>query len=272
MPFIKLRSLDFYYETHGVGPRLLYISGTGGDLRNTPKPYESALVEHFEMLCYDQRGLGQTDKPDVTYSMADYADDAAALIEATGWAPCHVVGVSFGGMVAQELALRRPDLVRRLVLCCTSTGGAGGSSYPLHELEDLTPEARIRRRMAISDTRQGPEWQAANREEFEELVRSGAATEAKKLADEAGRIGAHRQLEARAGHDTYHRLPSLQLPVLVCGGRYDRQAAPENVEVLHQRIAGSRLAFFEGGHGFIRQDPAAIETIIDFLEQATAGM
>jgi len=267
MPFLPVRDITVYYETHGQGPRLLYISGTGGDLRNAPRPYELPLVEHFEMLCYDQRGLGQTSKPDEPYSMAGYADDAAALIEAMSWGPCHVIGVSFGGMVAQELALRHPGLIRRLVLCCTSSGGDGGASYPLHELESMTPEQRVRHRMGISDTRQGPEWQAANPTEFEDLVRAAVATEEKKLADAPGRIGAHRQLEARAAHDTYERLPSLAMPVLVCGGRYDLQAAPENVEALHRRIPGSRLSFFEGGHGFIRQDPAAVETIIAFLQE-----
>lgn len=97
MPFIAVRDLQMYYETRGVGPRLLFISGTGGDLRRSPNAFESPLSTHFEVLVYDQRGLGRTDKPDVPYTMADYADDANALLDAVGWDRCMVMGVSFEG-------------------------------------------------------------------------------------------------------------------------------------------------------------------------------
>ena len=89
-----------------------------------------AFDDTFEVLAYDQRGLGQTEVPEGPYTMAEYADDAAALIAAVGWDDCAVVGVSFGGMVAQELAIRHPGRVRRLALCCTSSGGAGGCLVP----------------------------------------------------------------------------------------------------------------------------------------------
>ena len=139
MPFTTVRDMRMYYEIRGTGPRLLYISGTGGDLRRSPNAFDSPLTEHFEVLAYDQRGLGQTDKPDVAYTMADYAADADGLLQALGWDECLVMGISFGGMVAQEFALRYPHRVQRLVLGCTSSGGEGGASYPLHELAHLSP-------------------------------------------------------------------------------------------------------------------------------------
>ena len=84
------------------------------------------LTDAFDVLAYDQRGLGRTSKPDKPYLMADFADDAAALLDAVGWEHVRVVGVSFGGMAALELALRYPGRVTRLALCCTSPGGQGG--------------------------------------------------------------------------------------------------------------------------------------------------
>ena len=136
MTFICARGLDIYYELRGAGPRLLVISGSGGDLRRTAA---SQLPAQFATLTYDQRGLGQTTIPDGPYTMADYAEDADALLEALGWDRCLVMGTSFGGMVAQEFALRFPGRVERLVLNCTSSGGAGKPSYPLRELQELAP-------------------------------------------------------------------------------------------------------------------------------------
>lgn len=269
MPFTPVRDIDIYYERQGSnlpsGPRLLYISGTGGDLRRKPNIFDSPLAAHFDILAYDQRGLGQSSRPDIPYTMADYADDAAGLLDALGWESCGVMGVSFGGMVAQELALRHPTRVDRLVLACTSSGGAGGASYPLHTLPPYTPAEKARWNIPISDIRQDAEWQAANPTEYQALI--DMAVEGSKIgADEPGRqIGARRQLEARAGHDTWERLSSLRMPVFICGGRYDGIAKPANLEAMHRQISGSQLELFEGGHGFLMQDARAYEAIARFL-------
>jgi pimeloyl-ACP methyl ester carboxylesterase len=84
MSFITIRDLRMYYELRGTGPRLLGISGTGGDLRRFPTVFELLPAQDFEILAYDQRGLGRTSCPDIPYTMADYADDADALLEALG--------------------------------------------------------------------------------------------------------------------------------------------------------------------------------------------
>jgi 3-oxoadipate enol-lactonase len=254
-----------YYEIRGTGPRLLSISGTGGDLRRSPNIFEMPISQHFEILAYDQRGLGQTSRPDIPYTMADYADDANALLEAVGWERCLVMGISFGGMVAQEFALRYPHRVGRLVLACTSSGGAGGASYPLHELAGLPVEDYTRRILQLSDTRRDAAWQASNLAQFQALFDQTLAG-LRVGADEAGRqIGARRQLEARAHHDIYKRLPALRMPVYICGGRYDGIATPANLEAMQKQILGARLELFEGGHLFYIQDSRAFDRIVAFL-------
>lgn len=266
MPFVTVRDLRMYYEIRGTGPRLLNISGTGGDLRRSPNVFEMPIAQHFQILAYDQRGLGQTSRPDIPYTMADYADDANGLLDAVGWERCLVMGISFGGMVAQEFALRYPQRVERLVLGCTSSGGAGGASYPLHELSHLPVEDYVRHVLQLSDTRRDAAWQAANPAQFQALFDQTLAG-LRVGADEPGRqIGVRRQLEARARHDTYERLPTLRMPVYLCGGRYDGIAIPANLEAMQKQIPGAQLEFFEGGHLFFIQDPRAFERIVAFLQ------
>ena len=154
MPCIKVNDLTMYYEFHGEGPNLLHISGSGGDLRFSA-PHLHALNRDFLGLHYDQRCLGQTTLGDREPTMFDYADDAAAFCGALGWRRARVVGTSFGGMVAQHLAIRHPDLVERLVLNCTSPGGAL-PSYPIHELQDLDPAERTELSLSLMDTRYIP--------------------------------------------------------------------------------------------------------------------
>lgn len=263
MPSATLNGLTFHFERAGSGPPLLFISGTGGDLRTQPNVFASPLARTFDLLAYDQRGLGRTDKPDVAYSMADYANDAAALLDHVGWNDALVLGVSFGGMVAQELALRHPGRVKRLVLACTSPGGEGGASYPFHEIEHLKGEARARFLLPISDIRRDAAWAAANAEEYEKLVELSSAD---PFAAEPGRAeGAHRQLEARAAHDTWDRLPRIACPTLIAAGRYDGIALPATQEKMAARIPGAELRFFEGGHLFMLQDRAAYPAMIRFL-------
>ncbi|MDO9514672.1 MAG: alpha/beta hydrolase [Syntrophales bacterium] len=265
MPFVTVRDIRIYYEVRGTGRRLLYIGGTGGDLRHRPSIFDSPLADHFEILTYDQRGLGQTDRPDIPYTMADYAMDTEGLLAAVGWDRCFLMGISFGGMVAQEFAIRCPERVERLVLACTSSGGVGGASFPLHELGDLTPRERALGTVLLSDTRRDAAWQAAHPQKLQDLVDQVEAT-LLVGADEPGRkAGARRQIGARAGHDTHDRLPTLRMPVFICGGRYDGIAPASNLEAIHRQIPQSRLEVFEGGHLFLLQDPKAFESIISFL-------
>jgi 3-oxoadipate enol-lactonase len=265
MPVTTINGLSLYFERAGLGPPLLFISGTGGDLRNKPNVFDGPLAKSFDLLGYDQRGLGQSDKPDVPYSMADYADDAAALIADQGWDAALVIGVSFGGMVAQELAIRHPARVKRLVLACTSPGGEGGASFPFHEIGHLTGEARARHMIPISDIRRDDAWASAYPDQYALYVAMGAAD---PHADEPGHAtGAHRQLEARATHDTWERLARIACPTMIAAGRYDGIALPATQEKMAAQIPGAVLRWFEGGHLFMIQDRTAAAAMTAFLTE-----
>ena len=260
-----LEGVELYYEVAGTGPRLLLISGTGGDLRAPPRVSEGPLSKRFEIAAYDQRGLGQSSVPPGPYSMADYADDAAGLLDVLAWENALVMGISFGGMVAQELALRHQRRVRRLVLACTSSGGDGGASYPLHELGDLPEDDKIARHLEVADTRYDAAWRDANPEEWKSLA-SLLRDRAAIGSDEPGRAdGAARQLDARRRHDTWGRLDQISCPTFVCGGVYDGIAPPANAEQLASAIPAATLQLFEGGHLFLLQDRTAWPAITGFL-------
>jgi 3-oxoadipate enol-lactonase len=265
MPRIDADGVSLYYELQGSGPRFLSISGTSGDLRQKPGITDGPLGAAFEVLAYDQRGLGQSGLPAWPYAMADFAADAAALLDAVGWDACLVMGVSFGGMVAQELAIRHPERVRRLVLACTSAGGAGGASYPLQNLVALSLEEQSAVRMELIDTRWDADWRRGN----PDMVRLIGERVSVGGAGGVPPQGLTNQLAARADHDTTDRLGGIRCPTLVCGGRFDGIAPPPNSEFLARTIPGSRLEFFDGGHAFFMQDPAALPAIIAFLSDGT---
>jgi pimeloyl-ACP methyl ester carboxylesterase len=261
MPHVAANGIDLYYELRGQGPRLLFVNGSGATLAQTGMlidPY----VARFEVLAYDQRGLGQTSIPPGPYEMADYAADAAALLDALGWDTCRVVGTSFGGMVAQELAVTWPGRVERLALVCTSPGGTH-PSYPLHELATLPAEEAAAKGATLLDTRFTPEWLATHEQDraLSELL--GAQRSAPR--DEQTRRGELAQLDARSRHDVIDRLGAITCPTLVAGGTYDGIAPPENSRLIADAIGDSELRLYEGGHLFMMQDPRALPDLLDFL-------
>lgn len=266
MPFAAVRDIEIYYEIHGSGPRVLSISGSGNDLRSNPRRAEGALEQNFTTLVYDQRGLGQTSKPDEPYTMADYADDAAALLDALGWPLAHVVGLSFGGMVAQHLAIEHPSRVERLVIGCTSAGGVGGSSFDLRLNDALEPDARRRASLELLDSRcdftVDPPVIAPG---LESLVALFTRSVAADTDDPARAMGLRRQFDARADHDASAGLGRITSPTLVVGGRFDRQAPLANSEHLAASIRGARLLVADGGHAFMLQDLTAWPLIVAFL-------
>ncbi|WP_040494473.1 alpha/beta fold hydrolase [Ilumatobacter nonamiensis] len=267
MTTLRVSDIEIYYEVHGralgEGDWVLNIGGTGGDLRQT-FPDRSPLNDHFRVIHYDQRGLGRTSKPEVDYTMADYADDAAALIEQVAGGRCHVVGTSFGGMVALNLAVRHPELVDRLVLLVTSPGG-DHASYALPELQLLDPAEAFTTRMRLLDERWDPDAE-------EPIPGLGAIYEfivqqQQAVAPPHVQAGLDRQLAARDGHDVVAALGTIDLPTFVGAGRYDGLAPAANSEVLAERMPDARLEMFEGGHLVMFQDGRVWPAVIDFLSR-----
>lgn len=259
--FVSINGLRMHVQTAGEGQPLLFISGTGGDLRNRPNQLDTLLTEQYQLIAYDQRGLGQTSNPPEAFSMGQYADDAAALLDHLELQQVAVMGVSFGGMVAQELLVRHPSRVQCAVLACTSSGGAGGASYPLHELVHLDDEERVTRHLKVSDLRHTDEWIAANPERWQKRLAMALAAQ----RNDRDRDGAYKQLLARAAHDCYAELDKITAPVLLAGGLHDGVAPVSNMQAMAAQIPNNTLKLFDGGHMFLVQDKTAYPYIRDWL-------
>jgi pimeloyl-ACP methyl ester carboxylesterase len=167
-------------------------------------------------------------------------------------------------MVAQELAVTAPHRVERLALVCTSPGGAGGSSYPLHELVGLASQERSQRYRTILDTRFTDEWLAQHPSDagLVEMMEQG------HLIEKSAQVlhGEWEQLMARRGHDVWDRLPLISCPTLVAAGRFDGIAPLANSEALTERIPGADLRVYDGGHAFFVQDRRAFPDVLDHLD------
>ena len=230
-------------------------------LRNKPNQLDSPLSDHFEIISYDQRGLGQTSKPSGSYSMQQYADDAASLLDELHIDTIPVMGVSFGGMVAQEFIKRHPSRVSKLVLACTSSGGDGGSSYPLHELEELNEEEKLDLSIKINDLRITDVWIKQNNDSWN-IIKEEARKKRLYSTDPTNLL---KQLMARKDHNTFQSLKNIDIPVFLMGGKYDGIAPASNMEAIHKNITDSRLEFYEGGHLFLIQDKKAFRDLVDWL-------
>lgn len=263
MPQVHVNGIDVYYERRGEGPRLLFLNGSGATLANSSMVIDP-FAREFDVLAHDQRGLGRTAIPAGPYTMADYAVDALGLLDAVGWEACRVVGISFGGMVAQELAVTAPERVERLALLCTSAGGDAGASYPLHELAALPAEDRTALRTRILDTRFTPEWLADHPSDRALVEYMAKRASAGPRSAEVER-GEAEQLNARRGLDVAGRLERITCPTLVAAGRYDGIAPVANSEAIVARVPDAELRVYDGGHTFFAQDPSAIPDVLAFL-------
>lgn len=254
----------------GQGPPLLFLGGTGWDLRASPNPLTSVLTSNFTVALFDQRGQGRTTKPAAPVSMKTYAQDALAVADHLGWHAPAVVGYSFGGMVAQEYAIRFPDRVSKLVLAATTAGGRGGSSYPVHDLLDLDPMTRARCGLRVSD-RRFAHLEEQNAAQADQMVERRMISQTRFSHEHGAKRGLRAQLSARAEHDCYDRLRQISVETLVLVGSDDLQAPLEAQKRMSEQIPHATRHIVKGAHNFLFEDDAGYHEIMGFLTQPIAS-
>jgi 3-oxoadipate enol-lactonase len=252
MPTLDIDGTDIYYERRGAGEPLLLLQGLGGNSLHWGEGFLSGLEDDFELVLYDHRGAGRSGPLTGDCTIAALAGDAAALLDALAIESAHVVGISMGGMVAQELALTRPERVRTLTLGCTFPGGPEATMTDM-AVVGMLAEALLsgdgdRALRAGYDVMIAPEYAAdpANYALYAEVASQYQAPIPVLMA----------QLQAIGGHDVSARLAGLQVPTLVVHGTADRLLDCANGELLARLIPGARLELLEGaGHMFFWEQP-----------------
>ncbi|HYV56441.1 MAG TPA: alpha/beta hydrolase [Candidatus Nitrosopolaris sp.] len=274
MSIAKVGALDLYYDEQGSGDPLLLVMGLAADsaawMFQVPD-----FARHYRTIVFDNRGVGRSAKPPGPYTIHEMADDTAGLLDVLGIARAHVVGVSMGGMIAQELALRHPDRVRGLVLACT---------YP-------EPDAEVERQrefsvaqfggtvaadgeMRIDLTALDPMLffqhllprvfnQAFIDQDLPKLMQlfSGALQYGFSMEAILG------QVAAVMGHRATERLHQIKARTLVITGDADLLIPPANSRVLAEHIPNAKLVTIPGGsHGFNFETPERFNReVLDFL-------
>ncbi|MGH7758794.1 MAG: alpha/beta fold hydrolase [Candidatus Dormibacteria bacterium] len=218
MPLAEINGIHIHHEIRGQGPPLLLILGTGGDVSAFPRLIDS-LAAHHQVVAFDNRGAGRSDRPDAPYSIQLMASDTFGVMEAEGLDRAAVLGISLGGRIAMELALCHPERVERLILVSTSARSV--SSWRRRHLMAILATAFAR----------GPYRQP--------------------------RYAFLRQMSASTGYDATARLGGLAMPTLILHGRSDRSVPLRLAQEMQAAIPGSRMVLFRGGHlFFLLREPA----------------
>jgi pimeloyl-ACP methyl ester carboxylesterase len=251
------------WERHGAGDPVLLIHGLGY-ARWGWEPVLPGLTERFEVLLFDNRGIGESDAPPGPYTAAEMAADAIQVLDEVGVDRAHVIGTSLGGMVAQELALAHPERVDRLVLACTTPGGPRAQPMPdvtvrlISEAAGLEPAVALRR---FVENALAPGTVAERPELVERIMEHRLRTAQDPAAWAA-------QAAAGATFDAYDRLSALDTPVLVQQGSEDLVVDPRNGELLADLLPDAQLERFDGcGHLFFWEEPErCVSSVAAFLE------
>lgn len=253
MTRIRAGSLELDYEIRGEGAPLMMINGFRRSRVVWLEPFLSALEAHFQLLLFDNRGTGYSDKPEAGYTIEAFADDCAALLEALRIPRAHVFGTSMGGMVAQSLAIRHPGRVHGLAIGCSNCGkGSIPAEKRIWELLRLTPDEEM-------DARE-----VAFRQE-EAYVTDGFRNDNRQLLDDLFQIvnmnptpshAVKGHLAAIDGWDGCGDLSDIRAPSLVITGAEDRLIPAGNSGMMAERIPGAQLELLPGcAHFFWIEKP-----------------
>jgi pimeloyl-ACP methyl ester carboxylesterase len=264
VPKARVNGIELYYEVHGEGEPLLFIGGLGANLTEIPYLVE-AYRRHFQLIVFDGRGCGRSDKPEEDYSIAGFADDAAALLDALGVAEAAVYGSSMGGMIAQELALLHPHRVRALILGCTTAGASGGAAPAMETIQKM-----VRNQSLSGDEAIAAGWELGYSAGYIE-ANADAMMARSRIASQyaAPREAYVRQVIAAAKHDTYGRLHQVACPVMIIHGSDDVMIPVANAHLLKRHMPQAELHILEGmGHGYnLEAQEQADALVIDFVRR-----
>ena len=246
------------WEERGHGAPLLLIQGLGYG-RWSWEPIVPALAERYRVLWFDNRGIGDSDKPEGPYSAKLMAGDALQVLDEAEVEQAHVLGASLGGMIAQEVAAGSPERVAKLILCCTTPGGPSTVPMPdvtvqlFAEAPTLAPDVALRRFVVNALGADPPD------ELVEELYRRRVANP----PDPAGW-----QSQAAAGLGFQGVDGAITAPTLVLTGTEDNVVDPRNADVVAARIPGARVERLAGaGHLFFWEQPdVCVRIISEFLQ------
>ncbi|MBM4265100.1 MAG: alpha/beta fold hydrolase [Deltaproteobacteria bacterium] len=275
MATARIGDIELYYEEQGSGEPLLLIMGLAADSQAWVFQMPAFAGRH-RTIAFDNRGVGRSSKPAGPYSIHQMADEAAQLLDHLGIASAHVVGVSMGGMIAQELVLRHPGRVRRLVLACTypepdaaieqqrefsvsQLGGKVTSGGGIEiDVKSLDPFAFLQQMLPTVFN------QAFIESELPKLMQvfSGALQYGFSMEAILG------QVAAVMGHRATDRLHQIRVPTLVITGDADRLIPPANSDILAREIPDAKLVKVPGGsHGFNFETPEVFNReVLAFLD------
>jgi len=266
MPKVQANGIDIYYETTGKGQPLVLISGLGYTLWQWHKMIPG-LAERYQVIAFDNRGIGQTDKPAGPYSSAMLADDTAGLLEALGIERAHVIGHSMGGFIAQALALNHPEKVDKLVLCATNFGGPNHipvTAEAMAVLSDVSgdPVERFKRGLFVSCA---PGFAEAHPEIIAEWLEYRAQNPIEPEPYQAQMAVGLGLLSAQASFEG--KLSRVQVPTLILFGEHDKVVPPQNANLLAEKIPNSKVQILaNAGHFFPIEVPeTANDVITQFL-------